>query len=49
MAFLRLDGAGQEALRMDLEALWSGANVAADPAEHMLVRNKYLQVKARRR
>ena len=49
MAFLRLDADGQAALRRDLEDLWSGANVAEDPAAHMLVRNEYLQVTARRR
>lgn len=49
VAFSRLEGAGQEALRNDLEALWSGANVATDPGVQTLVRNEYLQVTARRR
>ena len=49
MAFNRLDEAGQAALEADLEALWSGANVAADPAAHTLIKNEYLQVMAVRR
>jgi SAM-dependent methyltransferase len=48
MAFSRLDEAGQVALAADLEALWAGANVAPDPAEHTLVHNQYLQVTATR-
>lgn len=48
MAFERLDEAGKAALAADLEALWSEANVADDPAEHTLIRNEYLQVRARR-
>jgi len=47
VAFQRLDAAGQAGLAADLEALWAGANVAPDPAEHLLVRNRYLQVTAR--
>ena len=46
MAFNRLDPAGQAAFAADLEALWSGANVASDPADHTLVRNEYLRVTA---
>jgi len=48
VAFSRLDEAGQAALSADLEALWSSANVAADPANQTLLRNEYLQVTARR-
>jgi SAM-dependent methyltransferase len=48
MAFNRLDEAGQAAIAADLEALWSGANVAPDPTQHTLVRNEYLQVTATR-
>jgi SAM-dependent methyltransferase len=48
MAFARLDEAGQVAMAKDLEDLWSGANVAADPEVHTLVKNEYLQVTARR-
>ncbi len=48
-AFNRLDAAGQGALAADLEALWAGANVAPDPAVRTLVRNEYLQVKAKRK
>jgi ubiquinone/menaquinone biosynthesis C-methylase UbiE len=48
MAYGRLDEAGQAAMTADLEALWTGANVAADPANQTLVRNEYLQVMARR-
>lgn len=46
VAFSRLDEGGQAALAADLEALWSGANVASDPANHTLIRNEYLQVTA---
>ena len=46
MAFSRLDEAGQAALASDLEALWTGANVADDPADHTLVRNEFLKVTA---
>lgn len=49
MAFQRLDETGQRALQKDLEALWTGANVAADPERQTLVRNEYLQVVAVRR
>jgi SAM-dependent methyltransferase len=48
MQFSRLDPAGQEAMAADLEALWSKANKAPDPASHTLVHNRYLQVKATR-
>ena len=49
MAFQRLDEAGQVALAADLEALWAGANVAPDPEQHVLIRNEYLLVEAKRR
>lgn len=45
-AFARLDEAGQTALAADLEAHWSAANTAPDPATHTLVHNQYLQVTA---
>ncbi len=48
VAFSRLDEAGQGAFAADLEALWTGANVATDPANHTLVHNQYLQVTATR-
>jgi hypothetical protein len=48
VAFSRLDEAGQAAMASDLEALWSGANVAAHPQTQVLVKNEYLQVTARR-
>ncbi len=48
VAFSRLDEAGQAAFAADLEALWSGANAAPDPATHTLVHNQYLQVTATR-
>lgn len=48
MAFGRLDEAGQAALAADLEALWSGSNVAPDPANHVVIHNEYLQVTATR-
>lgn len=48
-AFGRLDEPGQAALTADLETLWAAANVAEDPADHVLIRNQYLQVKAVRR
>jgi SAM-dependent methyltransferase len=48
IAFSRLDEAGQAAFARDLESLWSAANVAPDPAQHTLIRNQYLQVKATR-
>jgi SAM-dependent methyltransferase len=46
VAFSRLDGPGQAAFAADLEALWSGANVADDPESHTLIHNQYLQVTA---
>jgi SAM-dependent methyltransferase len=46
MQFSRLDPAGQQAMADDLIALWSKANQSPDPANHTLVRNQYLQVKA---
>lgn len=49
VAFSRLDEAGKKAFAADLEALWSGANVAPDPEAHTVIRNEYLQVTARRR
>jgi len=48
MQFSRLDTAGQEAMAADLEALWSNANMATDPANHTRVENRYLRVKASR-
>jgi SAM-dependent methyltransferase len=47
-AFSKLDEAGQRALAGDLEALWSSANTAGDPAKQTLVRGQYLQVTATR-
>jgi len=44
--FSRLDEVGQHAMAADMEALWSKANRAPDPANHTLVHNRYLQVKA---
>jgi SAM-dependent methyltransferase len=49
MAFGRLDEAHQAAFARDLEGLWSGENVAADPEVHTLVKNEYLQVTAKKR
>ncbi len=46
VAFSRLDQPGQAALAADLEALWSGANVAPDPDSHTLIRNQYLEITA---
>lgn len=46
--FSKLDEAGQRALAADLEALWSSANIAADPTKQTLVHAQYLQVTARR-
>jgi SAM-dependent methyltransferase len=46
VAFSRLDQAGQAAMEADLVDLWSSANTAADPANHTLVQNQYLQVTA---
>ena len=48
-AFQRVGESGEAALTNDLEALWSGANTATDPAQHTLVPNEYLQVIATRR
>ena len=48
-AFDGLDEAGQAALAADLEALWTGANVAPDPSNRTFIRNEYLQVLARRK
>jgi SAM-dependent methyltransferase len=48
VAFSRLDEAGQAALAKDLEALWAGANTAADPTKQTLLTNEYLQVLATR-
>jgi SAM-dependent methyltransferase len=48
VAFSRLDEAGQASFAADLEALWTGANVASDPTNHTLVRNGYLKVTATR-
>lgn len=48
VAFIRLDEAGQRAYAADLEALWSSANTAHDPAKQVLVRAQYLQVTATR-
>jgi SAM-dependent methyltransferase len=45
VAFSRLDKAGQAAFAADLEALWAGANVAPE-ADHTLVHNEYLRVRA---
>jgi len=49
VAFGRLDENGQKALASDLVALWSGANLAANPSEQTLIKNEYLQVIAKRR
>lgn len=46
VAFSRLDEQGQAKLAYDLESLWSGANVASDPAAHTLIKNHYLLVTA---
>ena len=48
-AFARLDEAGQEAFATDLERLWTSRNVAADPENHTVIHNEYLQVTAIRR
>jgi SAM-dependent methyltransferase len=48
VAFSRLDAPRQAAFAADLEALWSAANIAPDPATHTLVRNQFLQVTATR-
>jgi SAM-dependent methyltransferase len=45
-AFAALDTAGQDALRQDLEQLWSGNNTAADGTT--LVQSEYLEVVAMR-
>lgn len=44
VAFSRLDEPHQAAFAAELETLWSGANVAPDPAHRTLVHNEYLQV-----
>lgn len=49
VAFNRLDGIGQEAMRRDLVELWTEANVAPDPDKHTLIRNQYLEVVARKK
>ena len=46
VAFSRLDEAGKAALTSDLEALWTAANEAGDPANQTLIRNQYLHVNA---
>jgi ubiquinone/menaquinone biosynthesis C-methylase UbiE len=46
MAFSHLDDAGQVSFTADLEALWTGANIATNPESHTIVRNEYLQVTA---
>lgn len=48
-AFDGLDEAGQARLAADLEALWTGANIAPDPLNRTLIQNEYLQVMARRK
>ena len=49
VAFSRLDAAQGDALRTELEALWTSANVSPDPEQRTFVRNEYLQVIAVRR
>jgi SAM-dependent methyltransferase len=49
VAFSRLDPIGQNAFASDLEALWSGANVAPDPVNHTLIHNQFLQILATRK
>ena len=44
--FSRLDAAGQAAMAADMVAMWSKANTAPDPANHTVVPNRYMQVKA---
>ncbi len=46
VAFNRLDEAGQQAFTSDLIALWSEANIAPDPADHTVVPNEFLEVRA---
>ena len=50
MAFKRVletsGEAGQAAFTADMEALYSGANVSPDPANHTLIHNQYLRVTA---
>lgn len=46
MAFGRLDPTGQDALRVELEMLWSAANTSPAPDTHTLVPNEYLLVEA---
>jgi SAM-dependent methyltransferase len=48
VAFSRLDEAGQAAFAADLETLWAGANIAADPTRQTLIHNEYLRVTAKR-
>jgi SAM-dependent methyltransferase len=48
-AFDGLDEAGQARLAADLEALWTGANMAPNPTNRTLIHNEYLQVMARRK
>ena len=48
MAFKRLDEAGQAAMTADLEALWTGANVAENPKQQTVVMNEFLRVTATR-
>jgi SAM-dependent methyltransferase len=45
-AFNRLDERGQAAFAAELEALYAGANVSPNPANHTLIHNEYLQVSA---
>jgi ubiquinone/menaquinone biosynthesis C-methylase UbiE len=49
MAFSRLDEAGQAAFAKDMEKLWASANKAADPKNHTVIENEYLEVKAVKR
>jgi SAM-dependent methyltransferase len=46
VAFNRLDERGQAAFAAELEALYAGANVSPNPANHTLIHNEYLQVTA---
>jgi SAM-dependent methyltransferase len=48
VAFSKLDESGQAEFASDLEALWSGANIAQNPEDHTVIRNEYLQVVATR-
>lgn len=49
VAFKSLDESGQAAFASDLEVLWSRANRAVDPQNHLLVQNEYLFLTAVRR